>query len=69
MSTATGLTRLGSVFKGIGYVCLALAAIGAFNHFSKNNSSDGFIVFLLFGVPGAGLWLAGWVIQGFAKTS
>jgi hypothetical protein len=69
MSTATGLTRLGTVFKGIGYVCFALAAIGVFNHFGKSNSGDGFVVFLLFGVPGAAFWLTGWVVQGFAKTS
>jgi hypothetical protein len=69
MNTATGLTRLGTVFKAIGYVCFAVAAIGAVNGFNGNHPGGDIVAVLLFGVPGAGLWLVECVIQGIAKPS
>lgn len=48
MSIATGLTRLDAVFKGIGYVCFAFAAIAAFVSFQDSSRSDGAIFPLLF---------------------
>jgi len=62
MSAAIGLSRLGSVLKGAGYAFGALSIASAMDN---KPSSPGFAV--LCAVPAIGLWVVGWIVQGFAK--
>lgn len=62
MSTSTGLTRLGTLLKLLGCICLALAASATFL------GPAGIAGGSLFGVPGAGLWGVGWAVQGLGKA-
>ena len=62
MSASTGLMRLGAVLKFLGYAFALLAAVTAFA-----NQKEGYLIGLVFLLPAAGFWAAGWVVQGFAR--
>ena len=59
MAINAGLSRIATVLKALGLVLVGLGVLAAVMR--------SFVGGLVMGVPGAGLWLAGWIVQGFVK--
>ncbi len=69
MSMSTGLARLGSAIKAIGYLWIAVAVLifllGTHDHYIEDLTFLG----IFGGIPAAAFLTIGWIIQGFAKPS
>jgi 1,4-dihydroxy-2-naphthoate octaprenyltransferase len=63
MQNVSRQARIGSVFKGFGYLCFVIAIVVMYYHDSRHLPSKPLGAIFFGFIPGFVSWLVGWAIQ------